>query len=394
MPTPGEGESHDDFIDRCIPQVIDDGTAEDGSQAKAICESIWRRDMADNLHSLIGVEIFRAGKWNGDEFTTDDLDEMVANFDKVGFRPPVKLGHTNNPDDRAFGFVDGIRRKGDKLLADFSDVPGKVVDLIKEKAFDAVSSEIFFNLKRNGETFRRALAGVALLGAQVPAVSGLKPLSDALPFTDDDEIRTYDLGEDDMADDPKATRKDDPKDTKVDKDTKDDKDELKKQLAEAQEQIAALQQESDQAKQLREQADALKKRLDQVEEERLAERIEAKVRDFNIPALKPHLRFLYDLACRETDKRTFATTDDDGNDKTEDVEPETVVDRVVEHIQDRTAWLFREATRADGSTGKTVDDEVDEKVRARMKQDNVTYSDALTKVLNENEDLRRQYATQ
>jgi len=41
MPTPQAGESHEDFIDRCIPVVLDDGTARDGSQARAICESMW-----------------------------------------------------------------------------------------------------------------------------------------------------------------------------------------------------------------------------------------------------------------------------------------------------------------------------------------------------------------
>ena len=43
MPEPTEGESHDDFIKRCIPIVIEDGTAGDGAQANAICESLWER---------------------------------------------------------------------------------------------------------------------------------------------------------------------------------------------------------------------------------------------------------------------------------------------------------------------------------------------------------------
>lgn len=41
MPTPGKGEKKDDFIERCIPIVIADGTAKDGSQANAFCHSIW-----------------------------------------------------------------------------------------------------------------------------------------------------------------------------------------------------------------------------------------------------------------------------------------------------------------------------------------------------------------
>src|SRR3972149_435100 len=41
MPTPQAGEMHDDFIERCIPMVIDEGTAESPEQASAICNSMW-----------------------------------------------------------------------------------------------------------------------------------------------------------------------------------------------------------------------------------------------------------------------------------------------------------------------------------------------------------------
>ena len=42
MPEPGENETRKEFVQRCIPIVIDEGTAEDGAQAAAICNSIWR----------------------------------------------------------------------------------------------------------------------------------------------------------------------------------------------------------------------------------------------------------------------------------------------------------------------------------------------------------------
>ena len=43
MPTPSKNEQQDDFIKRCIPIVINEGTAKDNKQAAAICFSIWRR---------------------------------------------------------------------------------------------------------------------------------------------------------------------------------------------------------------------------------------------------------------------------------------------------------------------------------------------------------------
>ena len=41
MPKPKKGESEKDFVDRCIPVVIEEGTAEDGTQASVICHSIF-----------------------------------------------------------------------------------------------------------------------------------------------------------------------------------------------------------------------------------------------------------------------------------------------------------------------------------------------------------------
>ena len=41
MPTPRAGESRDAFIQRCIPLVLEEGTADDEEQAYAICVSYW-----------------------------------------------------------------------------------------------------------------------------------------------------------------------------------------------------------------------------------------------------------------------------------------------------------------------------------------------------------------
>lgn len=130
----------------------------------------------DELHTVKGIEIFRVGQWNGDEYSIDDLDAMVEAFGHCGFRPPVKLGHDEKSGDRAWGWVSRIYRKGEVLLADLVDVPGKIHDIIREHGFDTVSSEIYWNLNRGGKKFRRCLKAIALLGAEIPAVSGLAPL--------------------------------------------------------------------------------------------------------------------------------------------------------------------------------------------------------------------------
>lgn len=48
MPTPSKNENRADFVRRCIPIVIEDGTAKDGSQAAAICQSIWSTNKKKN----------------------------------------------------------------------------------------------------------------------------------------------------------------------------------------------------------------------------------------------------------------------------------------------------------------------------------------------------------
>lgn len=133
--------------------------------------------------SLDGVEIFAAGKWNGDEYSLDDLDSMVFAFDALGehLKPPIKLGH--NDEQRLLvadglpsaGWISRLYRRGEKLLADIVEIPKKVADLIKAGAYRKRSAEIWWDYEdpATGETFPRVLCGLALLGADLPAVNTL-----------------------------------------------------------------------------------------------------------------------------------------------------------------------------------------------------------------------------
>lgn len=128
-----------------------------------------------------GVEIFSAGEWNGDEYTIDDLQEMVKAFNEnsVGARPHLKLGHDDKQEllqrdgYPAAGWVERLYIRGEKLVADFSGIPDKIYKLIQNKAYRKVSSEIFFNIKIGGKVYKRMLAAVALLGADNPGVMNL-----------------------------------------------------------------------------------------------------------------------------------------------------------------------------------------------------------------------------
>jgi len=67
MPEPRSGESRSDFIERCIPIVLEDGTAEDQDQAVAVCISMWDQ-----------------GKGAGMEHEYKTFDFKVTSFDYEG----------------------------------------------------------------------------------------------------------------------------------------------------------------------------------------------------------------------------------------------------------------------------------------------------------------------
>jgi hypothetical protein len=131
-----------------------------------------------------GVEIFSVGTWNGDTYTEKDLDEMVRAFDanSTTFKPPLKLGHDDKQEllqrdgYPAAGWVERVYRQGEKLLADFIDIPNKIYELIESGAYKKVSSEIFWGIEIGENKYDRMLAGVALLGADVPAVMNLNDI--------------------------------------------------------------------------------------------------------------------------------------------------------------------------------------------------------------------------
>ena len=147
----------------------------------AIASHPEQKDYAAELFNIPNVEIFASGVWNGDKYTNDDLDIMVEAFNDPNhkLKPFLKLGH--NEDQKllandglpAAGFVSNLRRVGDKLVADFVDMPKKIFELVENKAFRKVSSEIFWNIQIAGKKFKRMLSAVALLGADTPAVSSL-----------------------------------------------------------------------------------------------------------------------------------------------------------------------------------------------------------------------------
>ena len=157
----------------------------DCDDSKEICDDACKPAVANHAleqtFNINGVEIFSTGVWNGDKYSKKDLDAMVKNFDETGFQPPLKLGHNEEQPEMkdgapALGYVDKIYTTGNKLLADFKELPKKVYEAIKRGNYKRVSSEIYWNYKNNGSVLDRVLKAVALLGSEIPAVTNLEAI--------------------------------------------------------------------------------------------------------------------------------------------------------------------------------------------------------------------------
>ena len=132
--------------------------------------------------NTLTAEIFASGAWNGMVFTDEDLNDIAANFNKFAevLKVPLKFGHNDEQpmtDGKpALGWVSKVWKDGTKLMAEFSDVPSKVTDAIKKKLYRKVSVELDGDVNYKGQDHKWVLSGVALLGADIPAVSVLADL--------------------------------------------------------------------------------------------------------------------------------------------------------------------------------------------------------------------------
>jgi hypothetical protein len=81
MPTPHAGESRKEFVSRCIPIVLDEGTAEDSDQAVAVCNSMWEdRDKERGMTNEVTINIGTGEANDVVEKEDDDswFDNLVA----------------------------------------------------------------------------------------------------------------------------------------------------------------------------------------------------------------------------------------------------------------------------------------------------------------------------
>ena len=395
------------------------------------------REMAlEHANAIRGVEIFATGTHNGDHYTEQDLDDMVEAFNALDVRPALKVGHTKDKiGGPAYGWITNLKRAGSKLVADFESMHDSVIEAIRKRAYDRVSSEIYFNLERGGKKFRRALKAVALLGAEVPAVAGLTPLhklefeleqgfdslaqcEQSLDVSADalvaalsarvdgliNLVKEYDMSkntekiasleakvatfEQQVAELKKAGKKED--DAEVKK--------LAADAASLRTEIADLKKADDTDAE----NEALKKRIAALEAEGRERALKEKLASVTVPAFRPLVRGLFEHAIAHPEAIVKAYATKDGKETATDVSMLAQVDGLVAEINRQVEHLFKSLasagvtprTEGDDTEGRP-DEQMDRKVKEYQAQHkDVSYEDAMVAVSKANPELARAYGTE
>lgn len=108
------------------------------------------------------------------EFTKDDLAQVAASYEPDVHEAPIRIGHEDNDKVPSWGWVKDVKMKGDDLVAEVEFSP-LMEDYVKNGLYKKVSASFYSpESKINPEPGKWSLRHVAMLGAQPPAVKGLK----------------------------------------------------------------------------------------------------------------------------------------------------------------------------------------------------------------------------
>ena len=113
------------------------------------------------------IPIFRGGKQTDSKGVEHDgdalIDKAVASFSAAVHEPPAVIGHPKE-DAPAYGWVAGLKKQGNLLLAKFKQVQPQFAQMVQDGLFKKRSAAFYPD---------GTLRHVAFLGAMPPAVKGL-----------------------------------------------------------------------------------------------------------------------------------------------------------------------------------------------------------------------------
>ncbi|MGF2866878.1 peptidase [Salmonella enterica] len=134
------------------------------------------------------IHIFRAGTHTDMHgrrinFSDADLNEIAQNYNPALHEAPVVVGHPKT-DAPSYAWVRGIKKDRDGLKAEPRDIDPQFAELVKNRRYSKVSASFYCpDSPGNPTPGKYYLRHVGFLGAQPPAIKGLKPVS----FAEDEE---------------------------------------------------------------------------------------------------------------------------------------------------------------------------------------------------------------
>lgn len=151
--------------------------------------------------SIKPIHIFRAGRHTAMSgatlnFSESDLQASASAYDPALHEAPIVVGHPQH-DAPAYGWVKGLAYGEDGLAAEPEQVDAAFADMVRAGRFKRVSASFYApNAATNPKPGVYYLRHVGFLGAQPPAIKGLK----AAEFSDSAEgvveLEFAELGED------------------------------------------------------------------------------------------------------------------------------------------------------------------------------------------------------
>lgn len=126
------------------------------------------------------VEIFTVGKqvdnagreW---DITTDFLEQISGSYNPAQHEAPAAVGHPEG-DAPAYGWVSALRTKDGRLEAQFRDVDPQFEQLVRDGKFKKRSASFYVDKESAPSGRAPYLRHVGFLGAQPPAVKGLRDI--------------------------------------------------------------------------------------------------------------------------------------------------------------------------------------------------------------------------
>jgi len=166
LPKPRDNEKRDKFLHRCMGDEMMLGDYAEEKQRFAVCNNIWEKkgtSMAEQLIPIFKTGTHTDSQGRTKEWGTADIDKIVASYDPTQHEAPIVIGH---PKDNApaFGWAEGLERKGEVLFAKAKQLVPEFVDMVKRGLFKKRSISLYPD---------GSLRHIGFLGAQPPAVKGL-----------------------------------------------------------------------------------------------------------------------------------------------------------------------------------------------------------------------------